>query len=102
MSNGNETDRIRLCEAMGWERNLAGDWHNIPQGKLPRPHFDLPDPFTDANADYAVLEWMRKRKEDLSIQQWGFQWTKFARLLPDASWYRIGDYARAALKVIDE
>ncbi len=56
------------------------------------------DPFTDANDDYAVLEWARK-------QEWfGKFQAALSDLRPGYSFpsyqYQIGDYARAALKVI--
>ena len=96
-------DRIKLCEAMGWtplDLNLIGWW--MPPGAKIDDHVfiinrkseeALPDPFTDANDDYAVLEWMRK----------GLKVTEMERMLDWKSQvvYQIGDYARAALKVIE-
>ena len=85
--------RIKLAEAMGWTswnaRWLTPDHKTIT---------DLPDPFTDANDDYAVLEWMREQATwvvgDVSDQ--------FCDQLEWNCWeYQIGDYARAALKVIE-
>ena len=91
-------DCIKLAEAMNIDV-----WY----GEVTCKPFGLPDPFTDANDDYAVLEWMRGQgwiKEHIGGgdnamlidhrligstmfgQQWGYQ---------------IGDYARAALKVLD-
>ena len=55
-------------------------WENLPKF----------DPFTDANDDYAVLEWMRKN----------YGASLFGKHLKFCSWYQIGDYAKAALKVI--
>ena len=98
-------DRIKLAEAMGWKlkrkshRGFGGQpierrvWHN-PEGITYRG-IKLPDPFTDANDDYAVLEWMRENHRvemrraynDLGTS---YQWN-----------YKIGNNARAALKVID-
>ena len=51
------------------------------------------DPFTDANDDYAVLDWMRETKIDHTVlteieHEWSMD-------------YQIGDYARAACKVIE-
>ena len=95
-----EQDRIRLAEAMGLEstefngktvfcckdsRYVGGysDWDDF-------------DPFTDANDDYAVLEWMRGG-EPIDNPMW-----KALRKGPFVCYhYRIGDYARAALEVID-
>lgn len=88
--------RIKLAEAMGavhrrsWDGQMMLKW---PDG---RAHADWHfNPFTDANADYAVLEWMR-----------GNEWTDkqhelFRSFLGHSTTYRIGDYARAALKVIE-
>ena len=99
----NDNDRIKLAEAMGWEHAPSpsvkdGRW--IPPNTFPEAraiiHAKLPDPITDANDDYAVLEWMRKcghsreRVDFIAICQ-----NKTQRE------YKIGDYARAALKVID-
>ena len=93
------SDRIKLAEAMGWNRaegrsdNLewSGMWFS-PDGYGPRPP---PDPFTDANDDYAVLEWMRSdpckfNNAECETENHGWAWK-----------YQIGDYARAALKVIE-
>jgi hypothetical protein len=106
-----DKDRIRLAEAMfpdyAFAQNTNGEWlmcHNDDWGNDSRIR-NVPDPFTDANNDYAVLEWMRQQKKET---KWNFMDHYFnARLaageldyiLPV---YQIGDYARAALKVIDE
>ena len=103
-------DRIKLAEAMGWTRspNLIDPqvWH--PPGESVDEagwwfEYMLPDPFTDANDDYAVLEW---------ILSDGSVWPKVSDELTTVfidrdeyhelhvTAYRIGDYARAALKVI--
>jgi len=86
-------DRIKLAEAMGgplWDAYI--DPMNHPEC------VDLPDPFTDANDDYAVLEWMRKGKDA------GKDIGKFEMWLAEGGIfkfdYQIGDYARAALKVL--
>lgn len=86
-------DRIKLAEAMGWRQTLAG-WV-APDGSHKRASIDRPypppDPFTDANDDYAVLEWMRKGGPNEAMDHLLF-W--------HAQDYKIGNYARAALKVI--
>ena len=107
----NEQDRIRLlAEAMGWKPALGGDAEIIggfaiafkdtwvdPTGIYYTEK--LPNPFTDANADYAVLEWIRTQ---------GIIVSKIASQLDKpgcGKWsidYQIGDYARAALKVIGD
>ncbi len=89
--------RIKLAEAMGW-KPLGGEWDL----KGDRPAWegpdiigdfdDLPDPFTDANDDYAVLKWMLVKTPDAS----------HGRIYLGNKWdYKIGDYARAACKVLD-
>jgi len=100
-------DRIRrLCEAMGWEPYPTGSdpkfnwWVDPKTGK----DYDKFDPFTNANDDYAVLEWMR------GDYRWGPFKTALIELRKiEVSWhgsqftwnYQVGDYARAALKVLD-
>ena len=90
-------DRIKLAEAMGWTHDEIDEncWHS-PDDDPKGPWTDtayLPDPFTDANDDYAVLEWLRS---DQSL----FDTRRFWEYLPGFRDYKIGDYARAALKVI--
>ena len=113
-----DQDRVMLAEAMGWEFHEGtidnrywclsspdagypdkyhSKWKKPPgqdwQCELCGCGDDVPDPFTDANDDYAVLEWMR---EDATFAQYD----AFRRMLPFQSDYKRGDYARAALKVI--
>ena len=100
-------DRIKLAEAMGWKYKSTNGWFQWtnPQGyaigsmALGKKHIVPPiNPFKDANDDYAVLEWMREKqngdKDDCFI------WTLFASGCPSYS-YKVGDYARAALKVLE-
>ena len=99
-------DRIKLAEAMGWKAETHDgiwSWFNRSNDKA---FCDLPDPFTDANADYAVLEWMRKfEQQDMPEFEDGgaIAWEKFLRVMASrySAKYRIGDNARAALKVIE-
>ena len=110
-------DRIKLAEAMGWTHDEIDEncWHSPdddPKGPWTdtayHHHFkltSLPDPYTDANDDYSVLVWMREhhkwqefkpalgklREESIYWRNSQFTWM-----------YQIGDYARAALKVIDD
>ena len=97
------SDRIKLAEAMGWKptssyTNVAGEvdvtrWRT-PDGVMGQRIEDLPDPENDANDDYAVLEWMRGAEVNGEF---------FTVLKSESMWaYEIGDYARAALKVIAE
>ena len=81
-------DRIKLAEAMGFLMTDSYKELNF-------------DPFADANDDYEVLQWMRKKKEDLGVQDFAFIWGKFAKSLKHACWYEVGDYARAAVLVLD-
>ena len=73
--------RIALAEAMGIDPEIA---------------WDVVDPLTDANDDYAVLEWMRENSPLLFTPSF---WREFnqAHLM---SVYTPGDYARAAYKVV--
>lgn len=100
-----DTNRIKLAEAMGWR--LGGFDVSVwirPDGSsasyaLIEKCFD---PFTDANDDYAVLEWAR---ENVSNDRWTLgQWKKFRRGIHNQfrkPWmYEVGDYARAALSVL--
>ena len=83
-------NRIKLAEAMG-SKCIDGVWHH--NGST----WDslLFDPFTDANDDYAVLEWMHADSTDFGTSQRFMKHLQF-----QAHQYRVGDYARAALKVI--
>ncbi len=94
-------DRIKLAKAMGWTDFI--DEVGLPPGArgqkpITQGHGLPPDPFTDANDDYAVLEWMR-----LDINAWEYQYSKELALTNyDVGDYEIGDYARAALTVIND
>jgi len=90
-------DRIKLAEAMGWIAceftwQELKEYYAVPPNHPNRPGegniTDIPDPFTDANDDYAVLEWMRK------------QGTPY-RNIGQSYMYQIGDYARACLRVLN-
>jgi len=109
-----DQDRIRLAEAMGWVPTTiytsASGRRDVTRWRSPkgRPNMmlpDLPDPFTDANDDYAVLEWMRTQEKEM---KWAFEVAYFDQTLKRdgidilTPRYRVGDYARAALKVIDQ
>ena len=88
-------DRIRLAEAMGW---MVVGGYVIPHAVAPGEAIEreIPDPFTDANDDYAVLMWV-----DDNWPRGSNQFLRFTELLNLAWLYQIGDYARAALKVLD-
>jgi len=121
--------RRELARAMGWTHGL-GDyriyslgssdkrklltpgWTN-PEGRF-YADYDrqeeriLPNPFASVTHDYAVLEWMRETYIDImgSAKEWKYF---EAALLAcrsqgcETSWtsYQIGDYARAACKVLE-
>ena len=89
-------DRIKLAEAMGWMTTAAGQWFYGPD-HLSGYQDNPPDPFTDANDDYAVLRWFAEQED--SQQREGFLEIIYDIRLTD---YVIGDYARAALKVLDD
>ena len=100
----NEKARIGLAEAMGWTRAMS---HGKPQNGWCPPNLEykiwltaeeLPNPFTDANDDYAVLEWMRKQKSTASDDTF---LATFNALLGYMADYEIGDYARAACAVLN-
>jgi len=108
MAGMNNEDRIFLAEKMGWLRwehpnrtHLA--WTHPDTDKPAALECDLPDPEHDANDDYAVLEWMRKRRDSLLARD-ADVWRKFMAVIHDmafcTSLYQIGDYARAALEVL--
>lgn len=110
----NDTDRIKIADAMGWI---------FPEGPMewacPPNHPDppgkgnltvIPDPYTDANEDYSVLEWMRIRTRffisdgpvDRADNVKGREeWILFRSGLHPPELYNVGDYAKAALKVIE-
>ena len=88
-------NQIKLAEAM----DDAIVWRN----GIPFRHGSIVefDPENDANDDYAVLEWFRNEYMTTS-----WHWMKFREALyllnhETDSGYLIGNYARAALKVIE-
>ena len=101
-------DRIKLlAEAMGWEYEEVDHEYKYcirwPDGKREAYLTKeaavgcFPDPFIDANDDYAVLEWMRNEGKG--------RYDDFCNALAieldnDHFNYRVGSYARAALKVL--
>lgn len=102
-------DRIKLCEAMGWipqpnEPNGEPVWLKGPDGEDPYYLYELPDPFTDANDDYAVLEWMRSVRDECNPIPDDPGWKQWLLFLSADQFnglnYQIGDYARAALAAI--
>ena len=103
--------RIVLAVVMGWthaedKSNLA-EWKGMwfrPDGAVPMP---CPNPFADANDDYAILEHMRTKYLGKGFEH-EKQWSAFCEALWSVPtiygsllFYKIGDYARARLKMID-
>ena len=104
----NDKDRIRLAEAMGYvTTRQTKEWHGDRwEGRTPdgEATWRLPDPFTDANDDYAVLEWMRDDSRRMEFPRYvgALSDVMDKRLAAShAANYQIGNYARAALKVLD-
>jgi len=92
----NDADRIKLAEAAGWDVDEYGNV-NV-QGKGWKAFL----PETDANDDYVVLSWARNTwKPAMATMEHHHKWPTFvAALKPTSDRYHIGDYARAALKVL--
>jgi len=104
--------RIKLCEAMGWvctSKTTYTDgsvhkafWRDPETGTGGNAACDLPDPFTSANDDYAVLEWLRSDNDRADAAFEALENMTHCPLPSEFSInYEIGDYARAALKVIE-
>ena len=101
-------DRIKLAEAMGWThihmKYVAMDETSYPFGCVPGNVNDkhlkeqIPDPCTNANDDYAVLEWAIK---NLDPDAYLAALTEIVGSYAYLHEYRIGYFARAALKVIE-
>jgi len=113
-----EQDEIKLAKAMGFylqtfpveftdgSKGMSDFkvWHS-PSHQMLEPAGELPTPFTDANDDYAVLEWMREKTPSIGEHiKWASDdegWIFFNALHLHKVDYQIGDYARAALKVLE-
>ena len=110
-------DQIVLAEAMGWSRKIVrggyvdgekqpamSGWLK-PDGSFAPKFIDgrepIPDPFTDANDDYAVLEWMRHWRRGGLLVDFRNKLDGCGSSGGASIEYRIGDYARAALEVIN-
>ena len=115
------SDRIKLAEAMGYEYVKGTSSYSGPEfGRMPAapPYWKCPgkaniygpygsddppfNPFVNANDDYAVLEWMRD--QPAIEHKDSYLHLPYLDVMEDslAYEYEIGDYARAALKVIDQ
>ena len=109
--------RIKLAEAMGWtdiEEKICGTppystrvLFGCPP-KFPGGGKDcVPKYFTDANDDYAVLEWMRQFEGTQKYRDFIFELRLLQNKCVDFNPmlyenYQIGDFACAAYKVISQ
>ena len=114
MTDFNELEaRIKLAEARGWRATIPTPSEilgEVPDLVWVKPdggwQYEPPNPFKDANEDYAYLEWMREQPSD----KWLIFCVYLKFQLQDrgedleyiATAYVVGDYARAALKVISD
>jgi len=96
------SNRIKLAKAMfpGWtiSSNIQGDLTMWPgkycEGKEVR---HVPDPFTSADDDYKVLQWLRAENN----KPWPYRLSQLDYGTRRYKWdYQVGDYARAALEAI--
>lgn len=85
--------RIKLAKAMGYEHKsfLSGmAWYRSDGYTQVQP----PDPFTDANDDYACLQFAREKGNPL--------WTPFMHHCEgEQHQYKIGNWAEALLVAIE-
>jgi len=70
-------------------------WIDPLHGNGTRAEHELPDPFTDANDDVAILNFYGDAED--SPERERFLEILYGQQMLD---YKIGDYARAALKVM--
>jgi len=93
----NENDRITLAKAIGLPISHyihANTGKRTPFVNREGGQFN---PLTNANDDYAVLEWMRVQPQSM----FDVFMTYFALQDRTLTWtYKIGDYAKAALTVL--
>ena len=98
----NQQNRILLAEAMNLDGLAHGDifLHKVDDSGA----LNFFDPFTDANDDYAVLEWMLGH-EDYDLRRRfiirAARMTKNKEGYDGVTNYRKGIFARAALKVLE-
>lgn len=76
--------RIKLADAMDIDHTLSGEEFGKRWGF---------SPFNDANDDYAVLDWMHGHDKQMDFEDAVYE--------REAWHYRIGDWARAACKVLE-
>ena len=94
---GSHIEVTKLAKLVGVEK-----WTELGTPMVPSyedcewEHYRQWNPLVNADDDYAVLEWMRATCNN-PIDYQAFQFS----LPDDAIDYSIGDYARAALKVLE-
>jgi len=107
-------DRIKLALAMKAHRVTCHKCKGVSDSTWPGDGCSncentgrvWPDPFTSADDDYAVLEWMRRDEFDPTDKN--DLYAEHERQVESdgrtnfAVDYKIGDYARASLKVIND
>ena len=103
-------DRTKLAVAMGWDRIYVGRLTEKIYGHLQGAigATQIPDPENDANDDYAVLKWINAGNlpwgsaEHITYSEWENDFCPwFKENERENPWeYKIGDYARAALKAL--
>lgn len=102
-------DSMTLAKAMGWPENgpLYGKTirHNNGYPEKDGPWADIPAFLPDRNTsdDYLVLEWVRNMagRYEPEHQEWPEgTWEFFVGCLCSRGLYDIGDYGRAALRVL--
>lgn len=102
---------VVLAEFIGWkpyDRRVYSDMWISPSGKRFQSFDNLPNPYADANADYAYLEFARN---EFHLNKGGKvteEWSAFVEhlcYLPDRPngkpWYEIGHFADALYVVIE-
>ena len=108
----NEQARTKLAEAMNVCLHCNGwnEWCKCVDCGIREEDARDFDPFTDANDDYAVLEWMYEKYGGKEIvvengvpRDYEMIFESFCDALPlHSKDYGKGDYARAALKAIND
>lgn len=104
----NEQERLLLAESIGWNleynKDVKRDMWQSPDRRS--WYSDLKQAFqpeTDANDDYGVLEWVRVIEEEgLDREMLHMRFAAELCGLKSMYDYRVGDYARAAITVLQQ
>ena len=96
-----EQEFIKVAEAMGWKRHVF-DGHIRWISPDAKQWLDkLPNPLSDANADYAILMWIQSKPEWLyRVRDAMFQITRDNLRKNRIENYCLGDFFRVALKLL--